>query len=67
MDRLRSEPVDLAISDMVMPNREGSETIQGLQRELPEVRIIAMSAAFRGFRGEVRMAGADGILSKPFR
>jgi PAS domain S-box-containing protein len=67
MDHVRSQPVDLVISDLVMPGREGIETIQALRRELPEVPIIAMSGAFDGgFSPLVKMLGADGILGKPF-
>jgi hypothetical protein len=67
MEHVRTQPVDLVISDLVMPEQEGIETVQALRRELPEIRIIAMSGAFNGqFFGVVKLLGADEVLSKPF-
>ncbi len=58
--------VDLVITDLVMPEQEGLETIQGLRRELPGVGIIAVSGAFGGrFLAAARMLGADAVLGKP--
>jgi DNA-binding response OmpR family regulator len=39
----RENPVPLVITDIVMPNKEGIETIFDLQRDFPEVNIIAIS------------------------
>lgn len=39
----RRSPVDLAITDILMPEKEGVETIRDLAREFPALRIIAMS------------------------
>ncbi len=36
-------PVDLVLTDLVMPGKEGVETIIELHRERPELPIIAMS------------------------
>jgi CheY-like chemotaxis protein len=67
MRHARSEPVDLVITDLVMPEQEGIETIRALRLELPDVRIIATSGAFNGqFLGMAKLLGADGALSKPF-
>jgi DNA-binding response OmpR family regulator len=41
--RFRLAPTDLVITDLVMPNKEGIETIIELRREFPAVGIIAMS------------------------
>ena len=62
----RSEPIDLVITDLVMPEQEGIETIQVLRKEAPHIRIIATSGAFNGqFLGVAKLLGADAILSKP--
>jgi len=58
--------VDLLITDLVMPEKEGIETIRALRREAPGVGIIAVSGAFGGmFLSHARMLGADVVLSKP--
>ena len=37
------EPVDLVITDIFMPEKEGLETIRELRRDFPKIKIIAMS------------------------
>jgi DNA-binding response OmpR family regulator len=62
----RARP-DLALVDLVMPEREGIETIAALRKEMPDTRIVAMSGAFQGQYLEVaRRLGADATLEKPF-
>jgi len=62
----RSERVDLVITDLVMPEQEGIETIQALRRDVPDVRVIAISGAFGGqFLKTAQLLGADAVLSKP--
>ena len=38
----KADPTDLVITDLVMPEQEGMETIKILHREFPGLRIIAM-------------------------
>ena len=64
--RVRTEHVGLVITDLVMPEKEGIETIQALRREFPGVGIIAISGAFEGeCLGAARMLGAHAVLNKP--
>lgn len=62
---------DLVITDILMPNKEGIETILDLRRERPDVKIIAISGGDRaGGTSFLEMAaklGADRVLQKPFR
>ena len=63
------QPV-LVITDLVMPDREGIETIRAMRREAPDIRIIAMSGGGSMPGTYLRMAsqlGADATLAKPFR
>ena len=65
----RENPADLVITDIIMPEKEGIETIMDLRREFPEVKIIAMSGGGRiGPEDYLHMAkglGAQRTLTKP--
>ena len=39
----RSDPADMLICDLIMPDQEGIETITSFNKEFPEVGIIAIS------------------------
>jgi DNA-binding response OmpR family regulator len=62
-------PADLVITDMIMPEMDGVETIVALRREYPKVKIIAMSGG--GLRSAeqylqlAQMLGAQKTFSKP--
>ncbi len=62
---------DLVITDILMPEMEGIETIQELRRRNRETKIIAISGGDRtGNKMYLEMAeklGADGVLTKPIR
>jgi CheY-like chemotaxis protein len=66
----RKKPADLIITDMIMPKKEGTETIMDLKREFPNVKIIAISEGARvGPEPYLEIAdglGADRIFTKPF-
>jgi len=62
--------IDLVITDIIMPNREGIETIRALRHDYPQVKIIAMSGGGRirpeGYLDVAKAFGAVRVLSKPF-
>lgn len=66
----RNHQADLVITDLIMPDKEGLETIRELRHSNPDVRIIAMSGGGRnGFVNYLKVARAFGarlILDKPF-
>jgi CheY-like chemotaxis protein len=65
---LKSAPFRLIITDLVMPEQEGIETIKVVRRDYPGVKVIAMSGAFGG--DYLRIAGylgAHGTLAKPLQ
>ena len=68
--RYQESPTDLVITDLIMPGKEGIETIRDLRREFPHVKIIAVSGGGRiGPNSYLKMAkgvGALRTLSKPF-
>ena len=60
--------VSLVITDLVMPEKEGIETIREMRQRHPDVKIIAMSGAFGGrFLKTAEMLGAHSTLLKPVR
>jgi DNA-binding response OmpR family regulator len=70
LDRLQSEPVDLVITDMLMPDQDGIETIAAIRRIHGRLPIVAMCGGGRLGAGEyldmARQLGADATLIKPF-
>lgn len=60
----------VAIVDILMPVREGLETIVALRRSWPSLRILAISGGGRTGRLDFLTAaehfGADAVLPKPF-
>jgi YesN/AraC family two-component response regulator len=67
----RRSPVDLVVTDIFMPEKEGIETIRELRREFPELKILAVSGGISGLEPGhyLKMAqklGANAILEKPF-
>lgn len=62
---------DIVLTDIVMPEKEGLQTIGEIRALAPETRIIAMSGAGPD-GGELYLTianhiGADAVLLKPFR
>jgi CheY-like chemotaxis protein len=61
---------DLVITDLVMPNKEGIETIREMRRRKGNTKIIAMSGTAErrdnGYLSAAKKLGADAVLSKPF-
>jgi CheY-like chemotaxis protein len=68
---VESRPVDLVLLDILMPNKEGLETLIELKRRFPHVRAFAMSGGvsnipYTDFLSVASKFGADAILRKPF-
>jgi CheY-like chemotaxis protein len=66
----RQHRPDVVVTDIIMPEKEGIETIRELQREFPDLAIIAMSGGGRidhhTYLGLARKLGAVATLAKPF-
>ena len=68
VERYRTSPADLVITDLYMPIQDGLETIRELRSCFPEVAIIAMSG--RPDTGAMlsiaQHVSGVGVLQKPF-
>ena len=63
----RETPFDLVITDLVMPEQEGLETIHAIRQNWPQIPMIAISGAFGGTYLELaKKLGADAVFRKPF-
>ena len=64
------EPVDLVLTDVVMPHMSGSELVERLRKERPALRVIFMSgytgANNAAIHKSLEMPGVA-FLQKPFR
>lgn len=69
--KLEAGPPDLMITDIIMPRKEGLETIAEAKRMRPDLRVIAISGG--GPVGQfnylelAKQFGADEVLAKPFK
>jgi len=65
LDFVRQNPVDLIITDIVMPKMEGIELIMNLRRDFPKIKIIAISGGKPYYLYMAKKLGIDGIFTKP--
>ncbi len=65
---LASQPLDLVITDIYMPEEDGLEVIRKARRTCPGLRVLAMSVVTgkHGMLHVARALGAAGTLLKPF-
>lgn len=70
ISRYKTDPSDLVITDLIMPETDGLEIIQELRRIDPAVRILAISGGGRvdaeEYLSVARKFGAIEVLPKPF-
>ncbi len=67
---LKRHTADLVILDIVMPNKEGLETISALRRSHPRLPVIAVSGGGRidahDYLHLAQNLGAVAVMAKPF-
>lgn len=63
------KPTDLIITDLIMPEKDGIETIQELKKDFPDIKIIAISGGGRlgpqDYLHLAKMFGSQRTLTKP--
>lgn len=67
---LQAMPVDLMITDIVMPDQDGLESMRKARELHPDLPVIAMSGGGRlrtdNYLRLAKAFGASGVLEKPF-
>lgn len=67
---LRDNRIDILITDIMMPGKEGIETIIDVRKLYPDIKILAISGGGQSgnitFLNMAKKFGAAGTLAKPF-
>ena len=70
LERFAQGGADVVLTDLIMPVKEGLETIQEFRQIYPAVKIIAMSGGARvganDYLSVAQRFGAIRVLAKPF-
>jgi YesN/AraC family two-component response regulator len=65
----RENPMDLVITDIIMPEKEGLEIITEFRRDYPSVKLIAISGGGRispaNYLKLAKLLGAERTYAKP--
>jgi CheY-like chemotaxis protein len=68
---LAGDPIDLVVTDILMPEQEGIQTIVQIRRSNPNIKIIGMSGGGKGgaehYLEMAREFGAHATMQKPFK
>ena len=66
----QSKPA-VVVTDIIMPNREGIETILALKAQFPTIGVLAISGSYSpgpiSYLETAQALGADDCLAKPFK
>jgi DNA-binding response OmpR family regulator len=69
MQMFELNKADLLITDIIMPEKEGLETIVELRKKYPDLKIIAISGGGRisadGYLPGAKLLGANMVFQKP--
>ena len=70
LEAFKNAPADLVICDIIMPEKEGLETIREMRRLYSGLKILAMSGGGRvsskNYLNTARAFGATKTMAKPF-
>jgi DNA-binding NtrC family response regulator len=70
LELFRSASIDLVITDIVMPEKEGFEVLMKIRRKNPALKIIAISGGglhnAAHYLHTAKLLGAAKVLAKPF-
>ena len=70
VEAFAKDPADLVVTDIIMPEKDGIETIMDLRRANPNLKVIAISGGGRAepenYLHSARLLGANRTMKKPF-
>src|ERR1039458_8537251 len=70
LDLFRQGSVDLVITDIVMPEKEGFEVLMKIRKKNPSLKVIAISGGgphnATHYLHTAKLLGAAKVLAKPF-
>lgn len=70
INKFKNDPHDVLITDIIMPEKDGIETIIEIKKIEPNIKIIAISGGGRikadDYLNIVKKLGVDYTFSKPF-
>lgn len=70
LDQFHDGAFDLVITDLIMPRKEGVETIAEIRKTAPTAKILAISGGYRlpaeNYLKIATTLGVNGTLIKPF-
>lgn len=65
-----TDPADIVITDIIMPEKDGIETIMDLRRRNSRLKVIAISGGGRAepenYLHSAKLLGANKTMKKPF-
>lgn len=66
----KHQEIGIIVTDLLMPEKEGIETITDIRKDYPRLRILAISGGGicipESYLSLAKAMGADATLSKPF-
>jgi CheY-like chemotaxis protein len=69
LQKLSEHAIDLVLLDVIMPDKDGLETLTLIKRSRPDVRVVSMSGGGQRrngtFLAAAKQCGADAIIAKP--
>jgi len=73
LELFQANEIDLVVTDLILPQKDGLEFIKELKTTNPEAKIIAVSAGIENFRNTAQFLlpmaaklGAEKVLKKPY-
>ena len=67
LEKIRTEPIDLVVTDFRMPYLNGLELIRTIQQEKPGVSFLLMSAYWNDLLRQREYVGAVYVVRKSFQ